>query len=95
MQIGLIDVDGHNFPNLPLMKISAWHKKEGATLRDLGYNPYVMIYGKEHTRPGDPIRRIQRWVNSRVIFEKVNRFEDYLAAQKPEKAMREQLSFFS
>ena len=29
MKIGLIDVDGHNFPNLPLMKISAWHKKQG------------------------------------------------------------------
>ena len=29
MRIGLIDVDGHNFPNLPLMKISAWHKREG------------------------------------------------------------------
>lgn len=26
MKIGLIDVDGHNFPNLALMKISAWHK---------------------------------------------------------------------
>ena len=26
MRIGLIDVDGHNFPNLPLMKISAYHK---------------------------------------------------------------------
>ena len=26
MKIGLIDVDGHNYPNLPLMKISAWHK---------------------------------------------------------------------
>ena len=25
MQVGLIDVDGHNFPNLPLMKLSAWH----------------------------------------------------------------------
>ena len=25
MHIGLIDVDGHNFPNLALMKISAWH----------------------------------------------------------------------
>lgn len=24
--IGLIDVDGHNFPNLALMRISAWHK---------------------------------------------------------------------
>ena len=29
MRIGLIDVDGHNFPNLPLMKISAYHKKKG------------------------------------------------------------------
>ena len=29
MNIGLIDVDGHNFPNLALMKISAWHKSRG------------------------------------------------------------------
>lgn len=29
MKIGLIDVDSHNFPNLPLMKISAWHKQQG------------------------------------------------------------------
>ena len=29
MKVGLIDVDGHNFPNLPLMKISAWHKAQG------------------------------------------------------------------
>ncbi len=29
MKIGLIDVDGHNYPNLPLMKISAYHKKHG------------------------------------------------------------------
>lgn len=29
MKIGLIDVDGHNFPNIPLMKLSAWHKKQG------------------------------------------------------------------
>ena len=28
MKIGLIDVDGHNYPNLALMKISAWHKAE-------------------------------------------------------------------
>ena len=28
-RIGLIDVDGHNFPNIPLMKLSAWHKKQG------------------------------------------------------------------
>ena len=29
MKIGLIDVDGHNYPNLALMKISAYHKKLG------------------------------------------------------------------
>lgn len=29
MKVGLIDVDGHNFPNLALMKISAYHKSRG------------------------------------------------------------------
>lgn len=29
MKVGLIDVDGHNFPNLPLMKLSAYHKMQG------------------------------------------------------------------
>ncbi len=29
MDIGLIDVDSHNFPNLALMKISAYHKGKG------------------------------------------------------------------
>lgn len=29
MRIGLIDVDGHNFPNVALMKIASWHRKNG------------------------------------------------------------------
>lgn len=37
MKIGLIDVDGHNYPNLPLMKISAFHKKQGDNVE--WYNP--------------------------------------------------------
>lgn len=32
MRVGLIDVDGHNFPNIPLMKLSAWHKQQGDTV---------------------------------------------------------------
>lgn len=32
MRIGLIDVDGHNFPNLALMRISAYHKAKGDTV---------------------------------------------------------------
>lgn len=38
MKIGLIDVDGHNFPNLPLMKLSAWHKSKGDTVE--WYEPF-------------------------------------------------------
>ena len=29
MRVGLVDIDGHNFPNLALMKLSAWHKAQG------------------------------------------------------------------
>lgn len=32
MKVGLIDVDGHNFPNIALMKLSAYHKKQGDTV---------------------------------------------------------------
>lgn len=32
MRIGLIDVDGHHFPNLALMRISAYHKAKGDTV---------------------------------------------------------------
>lgn len=47
MKIGLIDVDGHNYPNLPLMKLSAWHKAQGD--RVTWYEPLdgmVERYGK-------------------------------------------------
>lgn len=39
MRIGLIDVDGHNFPNLPLMKLSAHHKINGDDVE--WYNPLL------------------------------------------------------
>jgi len=32
VKIGLIDVDSHNFPNLALMKLSAYHKARGDTV---------------------------------------------------------------
>ena len=47
------------------------------TLRDLGYNPYVMVYDKEHTKTSDSVRYLQRWVNNRKIFRTIERFEDY------------------
>lgn len=49
------------------------------TLRDLGYWPYVMVYEKDKLPKGHVIRRLQRWVNMRAVFENVPRFEDYKA----------------
>jgi hypothetical protein len=43
LKIGLVDVDSHNFPNLPLMKISSWHKSNGDTVEFV--NP-LMQYDK-------------------------------------------------
>lgn len=45
MKIGLLDVDGHNFPNLALMKISAWHKQKGDQAeRFFPMNHYDKVY---------------------------------------------------
>ena len=45
MRIGLIDVDGHNFPNLALMKLSAWHKAQGDTVEWWwGFGEYDRVY---------------------------------------------------
>lgn len=45
MKIGLIDVDGHNFPNLALMKLSAWHKAQGDTAEWWwGWEQYDRVY---------------------------------------------------
>ena len=45
------------------------------TLRDLGYDPYVMVYDK----PNAPreIKDLQRWCNNKFIFRSCEKFEDY------------------
>lgn len=48
MTIGLIDVDGHNFPNLALMKLSAWHKAQGDEVEMVfPLNRYDRIYASK------------------------------------------------
>lgn len=45
MKIGLIDVDGRNFPNIALMKIASWHKQQGDTVKWVfPFEPYDRIY---------------------------------------------------
>lgn len=45
MKIGLIDVDGHNYPNLALMKLSTWHKAQGDEVEWWwGFSEYDRVY---------------------------------------------------
>lgn len=49
------------------------------TLRDLGFHPYVMLYNKESIPRRHELRKLQRWVNNRIIFAKCKSFEEYKA----------------
>ena len=45
MKIGILDIDGHNYPNLALMKISAYHKSQGDNVELFyGLNKYDIVY---------------------------------------------------
>lgn len=69
MKIGLIDVDGHNYPNLPLMKLSAWHKSQGDNVEwysplssghmDKVYMSKVFSFTPDYTYPIDADEIIQ------------------------------------
>ena len=46
MRIGLVDIDGHHFPNLALMKLSTWHKSQGDSVEfaDPMFGRYDRVY---------------------------------------------------
>ena len=46
-------------------------------LRELGYDPYVMIFEKEKLIKGHKLRKIQRWVNNKFIWRNCEKFENY------------------
>lgn len=48
------------------------------TLRDMGFNPYIMVYNKFGTERKSNIQKLQRWVNNRMIFRSVPTFNEYL-----------------
>lgn len=61
MKIGLVDVDGHNWPNLALMKISAWHKKWNDSVEWAGsLEHYDIVYmAKVFTFTADDLQAYQ------------------------------------
>lgn len=55
------------------------------TIRDLGYWPYIMIYDKNNC--DNVYIKLQQWVNTRVVFAKCDKFEDYKKHTKEEKTL--------
>lgn len=62
MKIGLIDIDHHNFPNLVLMKLSAYHKAQGDSVQwydmfsghfDRVYIAKVFTFSEDYKYPID------------------------------------------
>lgn len=63
MKIGLIDLDSHNFPNIPLMKLSAYHKQKNDVVEwytplsgleseyDIVYISKVFSFSKDYEYP--------------------------------------------
>ena len=44
-------------------------------LRDLGYDPYVMIFDKPNAP--ETTKKLQRWCNNKWVFNKCKSFDDY------------------
>lgn len=47
-------------------------------LRRIGCYPYVMIYDKESLPKSHELKKLQRWVNNRFIWESCETFDEYL-----------------
>lgn len=82
MYVGLIDVDGHNFPNLPLMKISAWHKARGDTVTwAIPLEEYDIVYQSKvfddtYSRDIDWIPRAEKVIKGGTGYEVENTLPD-------------------
>lgn len=74
MEIGLLDVDSHNFPNLVLMKISAYHKANGDNVEWLfPLKHYDIVYvskvfGDEYTKMGMEVIQADKIINGGTGF---------------------------
>ena len=67
MQIGLNDVDSHNFTNLPLMKISAFHKKLGHQVEFMSlFSKYDIVY---QSKIFDYTKDFNYFINANTIIK--------------------------
>lgn len=88
MKIGLIDVDGHNFPNLALMRLASFHRSKGDEVEwvfpfaryDRIYRSKVFTFTPDdfttNRQPTAYERDLARWANRAWLFKSMD-FEDF------------------
>lgn len=59
------------------------------TIRDIGFDPYVMIYDKPHAP--HITKQIQRWCNAKPAFRVCPDFNDYVCMKRRSKDECEQM----
>jgi hypothetical protein len=90
MKIGLIDVDGHNFPNIALMKLSAWHKSHGDSVEWWdGFAHYDRLYmSKVFTTEYSPDAlepcNADEIIKGGTGYNLTNKLPDYIEHQYPD-----------
>ncbi len=81
-RIALIDVDGHNFPNLALMKISAFHKSVGDTVEWASIANYDRTYKSKvftFTKDKDPqLGNLGEVITGGTGFKTIASLPDYI-----------------
>lgn len=92
MNIGLIDVDGHNFPNLALMRLSAYHKACGDSVEWWdGFKHYDRVYmSKVFTFSPD----MDTCINADEIITGGTGYKDYGALPDEVERMRPDYSLY-
>jgi len=74
------NIHPHNLQVYVLCNYNTTHAQDIARvewLRSHGYAPYVMIYNKSNLPQGHITRKLQRYVNNRYVFWKVDKFDEY------------------
>ncbi len=77
MNVALVDIDSHNFPNLVLMKLSAWHKTQGDNVSLL--NPTEFLQGGDMFKPYDKAYGACVFAENQKIAEEIEAAGGYVA----------------
>ncbi len=93
MEIGLIDVDSHNFPNLALMKLSAYHKRRGDRVEFWnGLKHYDLVYKSKvftdlYTPDNEFIVMADEVIKGGTGYDLENKLPDEIEHQFPDYAL--------